>query len=54
MKICIACREEKHEVDHIIAFECKTACGLHCLANLRIITADENNKKKCKLDESLL
>lgn len=41
----------EHEVDHIIAFECKTACGLHCLANLRIITAEENNRKKCKLLE---
>ena len=39
-----------HEVDHIIPLKSKIVCGLHCLANLQILTADENNKKKCKIE----
>jgi hypothetical protein len=38
-----------HQVDHIIPLVSDIACGLHCLANLQILTATENNTKKCKL-----
>jgi hypothetical protein len=38
-----------HEVDHIIPLKSKIVCGLHCMSNLQILTADENNKKKCKV-----
>jgi hypothetical protein len=40
-----------HQVDHIIPLVSDIACGLHCLANLQILTADENNSKKCKVDQ---
>ncbi|TFH10339.1 MAG: hypothetical protein E4H14_02700 [Candidatus Thorarchaeota archaeon] len=43
-----------HQVDHIVPLKSNIVCGLHCKANLRIVTAEENNRKKCKLDESLL
>ena len=35
----------KHQVDHIVPINGKTANGLHVLANLRIITAEENNRR---------
>lgn len=38
-----------HQVDHIVPLVSEYACGLHCLVNLQIITADENNRKKCRL-----
>lgn len=38
-----------HQVDHIIPLVSDVVCGLHCLANLQILTATENNNKKCKL-----
>jgi hypothetical protein len=38
----------KHQVDHKIPLVNAEVCGLHCLANLQIITAVENNIKKCK------
>ncbi len=38
-----------HQVDHIIPLVSDVVCGLHCLANLQILTATENNSKKCKL-----
>lgn len=38
-----------HEVDHIVPLNSQLVCGLHCLANLQILTAEENNRKKCKL-----
>lgn len=38
-----------HQVDHIIPLNSKLVCGLHCMANLQILTAEENNKKKNKL-----
>jgi 5-methylcytosine-specific restriction endonuclease McrA len=38
-----------HEVDHIVPLKNDVVCGLHCLSNLRILTADANNRKKCKL-----
>jgi hypothetical protein len=44
----------EHEVDHIVPLQHPLVCGLHCLSNLRIITAEENSKKHNKLDEQLL
>lgn len=35
-----------HEVDHYIPLKHHLVCGLHCIANLRIITKDENREKK--------
>lgn len=39
-----------HQVDHIYPLVSDVVCGLHCLANLQILTAEENNRKKCKVD----
>lgn len=38
----------KMHVDHIIPLRHKAICGLHCETNLRIITAEENVRKKNK------
>lgn len=38
-----------HQVDHTIPLVSDVVCGLHCLANLQILTAEENNRKKCKV-----
>jgi flagellum-specific peptidoglycan hydrolase FlgJ len=38
-----------HQVDHIYPLVSDIVCGLHCLANLQILTAAENNRKKCKV-----
>lgn len=35
-----------HQVDHIIPLINQEVCGLHCLANLQIITEEENRRKK--------
>lgn len=35
----------KHHVDHIIPLQSDLVCGLHCLANLQILTAEENMTK---------
>ena len=39
------------EVDHIIPINSKIVCGLHWHGNLQILTADENNHKRCKILE---
>lgn len=39
----------KHQVDHIVPISNKKVCGLHTIANLRIITKAENGKKHNKL-----
>ena|SRR5213076_2589504 len=36
---------EWHEVDHIVPINSPLVCGLHCEANLRVITASENASK---------
>jgi hypothetical protein len=38
-----------HEVDHVYPLQGKTVCGLHILANLRIVTRAENRRKTNKL-----
>ena len=35
----------KHHVDHIVPLKHELVCGLHCEANLRVITATENFSK---------
>lgn len=42
-----------YQVDHIVPLINKIVCGLHCYANLRIITAKENNEKGNKLVEKI-
>lgn len=44
----------KHEVDHIIPLRHKLVCGLHCPANLRVITSAENRIKNNKFKSSEL
>ena len=38
-------RSTPHQVDHIIPVNGRLVCGLHCLANLQVIPAHENNRK---------
>lgn len=41
-----------HQVDHIVPLNSEMVCGLHCIVNLQILTADANNRKKCKMVET--
>lgn len=43
----------RRNVDHILPLQGKTVCGLHVLANLRIVTEFENKSKSNKLIEEL-
>jgi hypothetical protein len=36
----------KHEVDHIIPLKNELVCGLHVETNLRIVTKEENRRKR--------
>lgn len=40
----------KHEVDHIVPLQSKIVCGLHCEANLQILTKAENAAKHNRFD----
>lgn len=41
----------QHYVDHYYPLQGKEVCGLHCVANLRIISSTENISKSNKLPE---
>jgi hypothetical protein len=41
----------RHEVDHIYPLQSDMVCGLHCEANLRVITKAENQRKKNRLPQ---
>jgi hypothetical protein len=34
-----------HEVDHIVPLKSENVCGLHCEANLRVISLEANRSK---------
>ena len=40
-----AAKDAGKTVDHIVPLSHRLVCGLHCEANLRIVSADENRKK---------
>lgn len=43
-----------HHVDHIVPLKHPLVCGLHNQFNLRVITAEENMRKKNKLIEAIV
>lgn len=40
----------EHDVDHIVPLVNDAVCGLHCLANLQVITSDDNARKHNKFE----
>jgi hypothetical protein len=44
----------QYSVDHIIPLRGETVCGLHCEANLQVLTLSENSRKKNKLIDAAL
>jgi hypothetical protein len=44
----------EHHVDHIVPLRGRNVCGLHVIANLRVITAQQNKRKSNRLLEELL
>lgn len=43
-----------HEVDHIVPLNNSVVCGLHVQDNLRVITRDENKRKRNRLIEDIV
>lgn len=43
----------KHEVDHIYPLQGELVCGLHCAANLQILTKVENIRKSNRMPEEV-
>lgn len=41
----------RHEVDHYYPLRGELVCGLHCPANLRVLTRSENARKKNRMPE---
>jgi hypothetical protein len=40
----------QHQVDHLVPLQGRNVCGLHVQNNLRVVTAEENARKKNKWD----
>lgn len=38
-------QRRKREVDHVVPLQSKRVCGLHCEANMRLLTRRQNSKK---------
>ena len=38
-------QKQKDEVDHVVPLQSKFVCGLHCEANLQVITKSKNASK---------
>lgn len=44
----------RHEVDHYYPLQGEIVCGLHCEANLQILTKAENIRKKNRMPEEFV